>query len=194
MHVLTSPVRLLVGLLLAGVLLGACALQPQILPITPQIDLGGATARGAGRSLSLHVVDARPDNVVGYRDPTDKNSVITTAPETVRVIQRELEKAYGQLGFAVVPQGGSADVALEVRLTELGYSRQTGRVMNDIHTGATVEVTSVMHDKTVNGTYTDSQGSEMVLKPNLADNAELMNKHLGAALSRMAADARLTTE
>lgn len=189
-----SPFRILLPLACAGLLLAACALQPQVLPITPQLDLSDAPHRGDGRSIALDAIDGRPDNVVGYRDPADTNSVITTAPETMRVIKRVVEAAYAEVGFRVVSQGEDADITLEVRLTELGYARQAGKVVNNISTGATIEATSVMHGKTVTGTYRDSQGKEMVLKPNLDDNAKLMNKHLAAALSRMVADLRLTTE
>ena len=194
MHTLNSRFRALLTFALCTALLSACALQPQVLPITPQLDVSSAAQRGDGRSIALDAIDGRADNVVGYRDPDDSSSAITTAPETMRVIKREVEKAYGQLGFRVVPQGEDADITLEVRLTELGYTRQQGTVVNNIRTGATIEATSVMRGKTVTGTYRDSQGKEMVLKPNLEDNANLMNKHLGAALARMVADPRLTTE
>ncbi len=194
MHTLNSRFCALSIVALCAALLSACALQPQVLPITPQLDVSSAAQRGDGRSIALDTIDGRADNVVGYRDPDDSSSAITTAPETMRVIKREVEKAYAQLGFRVVPQGEDADITLEVRLTELGYTRQQGTVVNNIRTGATIEATSVMRGKTVTGTYRDSQGKEMVLKPNLEDNAQLMNKHLAAALSRMVADPRLTTE
>ena len=194
MPALHSRLRAPALLVISAVLLAACALQPQVLPITPRLDVSGAAHRGEGRSIALDAIDGRPDNVVGYRDPSDTGSAITTAPETMRVIKREVENAYQALGFRVVPQGEDADITLEVRLTELGYTRQQGTVVNNIRTGATIEATSVMHGKTVTGTYRDSQGKEMVLKPNLEDNAALMNKHLSAALARMVADPRLTTE
>ena len=193
MHTLTTRIRALTSLALCATLLTACALQPQILPITPSLDVSGAAHRGDGRSIALDAIDGRPDNVVGYRDPMDTRSAITTAPETMRVIKREVETAYGQLGFRVVPQGEEADITLEVRLTELGYTRQQGTVVNNIRTGVTIEATSIMNGKTVSGTYRDGQGKEMVLKPNLEDNAVVMNKHLSAALARMVGDARLTT-
>ena len=189
-----SRLRALIVLILGAALLAACALQPQVLPITPRLDVSGAAHRGEGRSIALDAIDGRSDNVVGYRDPNDTGSAITTAPETMRVIKREVENAYQALGFRVVPQGEDADITLEVRLTELGYTRQQGTVVNNIRTGATIEATSVMHGKTVTGTYRDGQGKEMVLKPTLEDNAALMNKHLSAALARMVADPRLTTE
>lgn len=189
-----SRPRALIAFILGTALLAACALQPQVLPITPRLDVSGAAHRGEGRSIALDAIDGRSDNVVGYRDPNDSGSAITTAPETMRVIKREVENAYQALGFRVVPQGEDADITLEVRLTELGYTRQQGTVVNNIRTGATIEATSVMHGKTVTGTYRDGQGKEMVLKPNLEDNAALMNKHLSAALARMVADPRLTSE
>lgn len=176
------------------VLLSACALQPQTLPITPRLELGDASLRGNGRTLALDVIDGRRDNVVGYRDQADTNSAITTAPEAMPVIKRALEQGYTKLGFRVVGQGEDADITLEVRLTELGYLRQSGTVVENVTTGATVEATSIMRSKSVTGTYRDSQGRESVLTPNLAENAEIMNKHLGSALARLVADPRLTTE
>jgi uncharacterized lipoprotein YajG len=80
-----------------------------------------------------------------------------------------------------------------VRFPQLGNPRQQGTVVNNIRTGVTIEATSIMNGKTVSGTYRDGQGKEMVLKPNLEDNAVVMNKHLSAALARMVGDARLTT-
>ena len=186
--------RLRIVALTALAFVAACALQPQTLPITPQVDLANAPPRGNGRTLALDVIDGRPDNVVGYRDPADTNSAITTAPETIRVIKRAVEQAYGNLGFQVVGTGEPADITLEVRLTELGYSRDKSRMVENVTTGATVEVTSVMHTKSVTGTFHDGQGRENLLRPNLQENAEIMNKHLGAALSRMVADPRMTTE
>ena len=194
-HTPTLRYRAVLTLGVVCISLAACALQPQVLPITPQLDVSQAPHRGDGRSIALDTIDGRPNNIVGYRDPNDTQSAITTAPETMRVIKREVEGAYVELGFRVVPQGEQADITLELRLTELGYTRQSNNVVNNnVHTGATIEATSVMHGKTVTGTYRDSQGKQSVLKPNLADNAALMNKHLGAALSRMVADPRLTTE
>src|SRR5690606_29068905 len=129
--------------LLAGALLAACATTPQILPVTPQIETQGLAARGAGRSLAIEVVDARGTDVVGQRDPTHADSVITTSPEMLARLRTTLEGAYRELGFDIVPVGQAADIALEVRLTDLGYRRAEGGVIRELRTGATVEATSV---------------------------------------------------
>lgn len=180
-------------LLALAALAAGCAATPQILPIQPELDLADAAARGAGRALAVDVVDAREDAVVGYRDPGDTGSAITTAPEMLENLRRALEDGYRRLGFAIVPSDAAADVALEVRLTELGYQRAVGGVVRELRTGATLEATSVMPTKTVTAIYHDGQGKDTVLRPSLKANADILNAHLGAALSKLVADARLTT-
>lgn len=185
---------LAVLLVLGAAALAGCAAKPQIVPVTPRVDSASLPSRGAGRSIALDVIDARGGGVVGYRDPNDKSSVITSSPETLRNIERTVRGAYEALGFRIVEPGAEADIALEVRLTELGYSREADGVVRDVSTGATIEVTSVMASKTVNGKYRDGQGKSTVLRPSLEENAEILNKHLSVALSKMVADERLTTE
>ncbi len=182
------------GLILVIVLAAGCAAKPQITPVTPHVDSSALTTRGAGRTMSLDVIDSRGTNVVGYRDPKDLNSVITSSPETVRNIERTVRDAYKALGFQMVEAGSEADIALEVRLTELGYKRDPEGAIKNLSTGATIEVTSIMPTKTVNGKYRDGQGKDTVLRPSLEENAAILNRHLSAAITKMVADARLTEE
>ncbi len=191
--------RLLVTLppvlaMLSGALaLGGCATHSQILPVTPRPAVTANESRGAGRSMAIEVVDARGTNVVGLREPGAADTAITTPPEMLRNIQRAVEDGYRALGFELVPVGENADVVLEVRLTELGYEREAEGVVRNLRTGATFQVTSIMPDKTVDATYRDAQGKETLVKPSLATNAEILNKHIDAALAKMIADPRLTT-
>jgi uncharacterized lipoprotein YajG len=184
----------LAGLVVAAALVGACAKTPQILPVTPSVAVAAGEARGAGRSIAIEVVDVRGTDVVGYRDPADPASVITTPPETLGNVQRALEDGFRRLGFAIVPVGAAADIALEVRLSELGYKRDAGGLVRDLRTVATIEATSVMAGKTVNAIYRDGQGKDTVIAPSLHENAAILNRHLDAALSKLVADPRLTTE
>lgn len=191
---MTTAVRHLSSVLLFILLLAGCASTPQILPVIPQIDATGMSARGAGRTIAIEVVDARGGTLVGYRDPTRTESAISTAPELLSNMQSALEAGYGKLDFTIVPVGAAADIALEVRLTELGYRRAEGGVVRELKTGATVEATSVMREKTVTAIYRDGQGKDTVLPPSLSANAEILNRHLNGALSKLVADPRLTTE
>jgi hypothetical protein len=65
--------------------------------------------------------------------------------------------------------------------------------VRELRTGATLEATSMMPTKTVTAVYHDGQGKDTVLRPSLKANADILNAHLGAALSKLVADARLTT-
>ena len=51
---------------------------------------------------------------------------------------------------------------------------------------------STLSDRTVKGTYRDAQGKDTVLRPSLKQNADILNQHLSAALSKLIADRRLT--
>lgn len=183
------------GLLIIALLaVAACTATPQVLPITPDPQLRGDSARGGGRTMAVAVVDARGSNVIGLRDPADPASVITTPPETLRNIQLAIEKGYEQLGFVLVPLGDDADIALEVRLTDLGYTRAAGGVVRKLKTLARFEVTSVMRSQTVNADYSDGRDKDTVVRPTLEANAGILNKHINGALAKMLSDARLTTE
>ena len=52
-------------------------------------------------------------------------SAISTTPELLGNMQRAPEDGYDQHGFEVVAIGIAADIALEMRLTALGYRRRS---------------------------------------------------------------------
>lgn len=187
--------RLQIFLYSVGLLaLAACASTPQVLPIQPVLDLGAQPGRGAGRTLTLTVVDARPSKVVGYRDPNDKSTAITAAPEMLPNITSRLETAYAELGFELLAPGTPADVALEIKLVELDYRLQKYGMIRNLSTGVTFKATSTMHSKTVSGTFRDAQMKEIAVSPSLHQNAEILNAHMNAAMSKLVSDDQLTAE
>lgn len=190
---ISAPSLSKISCLLLGLLAG-CTPAPQIIPAVAQVDVPATQARGAGRSIAIEVVDARDDTIVGYRDPARADSAITTSPELLENMRRALEQGYRELGFIIVAAGQEADIELQVRLTEFGYQRAEGGVVRELLTGATVEATSVLPEKTITATYRDAQSKDTVLRPSLAANAEILNGHLDGALSKLVADPRLTPE
>ena len=72
---------LAVGLLM----LAACANAPQILPIQPQVAGSRSSGSAAERSLSVKVIDARENEIVGYRNPQVAASVLVVAQSVVPV-------------------------------------------------------------------------------------------------------------
>ena len=176
------------------IVLAACATTSQILPIQPKLDVSAMPGRGAGKTLSVAVIDARPGQFIGYREPRDKSTAITAAPEALENIQRTIETAYAELGFEVVAPGAAADVVLEVKLVELDYHLERDGVIRNLRTAATLKATSVLKTKTVKGTYRDAQAKETVIKPSLYENAATLNTHLDAAMLALVSDDRLTSE
>ena len=182
-----------ITIVLMAVPLISCSTTSQILPVTPQIDVPADPARGVSKTMKLTVVDARASNIVGYRDQNDATTAITSAPEMLDNIRQKLLTAYTDLGFTVVESNEDADIDLNVQLTELSYQRQTEGVVKDLRTSATLVASSVQSDRTVTGTYQAGQGKDTLVKPSLAVNAEILNAHIDAALSKLVADKRLTS-
>ena len=174
--------------------LGACTATPQILPIQPKVQSNTSTQQGAGRTIAIEVVDARGTDLIGLRDARSHQSAITAAPEMLRNIQQVLESGYRQQGFDIIPVGESADVALEVRLTQLGYQREATGLLKDLKTVAEFQVTSVMASKTMDGIYSASRTKDTVVRPSLAANADILNEHVNIALTKLIDDQRLTAE
>jgi len=172
----------------------ACSTSSQVLPVTPKVDVSEQPVRGTGRTMTLEVSDGRESDIIGYRVPGDPSTAITAAPELLETIRKKLEAAYTKLGFTILEPGESADIAMQVKVTELAYQRQSSGLVKDLDTGATVYATSVMKGRTVTGTYRDAQEKDTVLLPSRVENAEIMNAHLDAALSKLVADKRLTSE
>lgn len=186
--------RLFSTVLAAGLLmLAACANAPQILPIQPQVARSGSSGSAAERSLSVKVIDARDNEIVGYRNPQVAASVLTAAPEMIEAIEQALQSGYREQGFRVVSADESADIALEVRLTELSYARESSGIMRELKTAAAVEAVSTMQDKTVNAIYRAGQGRDSLFAPTQHDNAATMNAHVDAVLDELLSDTRLTT-
>jgi uncharacterized lipoprotein YajG len=192
MRMTRSMLAIVVGL--AVLPLTACTTSSQVLPVTPQVNVEHEAVRGAGRTIALKVSDARPSEIVGYRDPDDPQTVITASPEMLENILRKLESAYTELGYTIVEPGEEADIAMHVQVTELLYARASEGLVKDLRTGATVYATSVMAGQTVTGTYRHGQGKDTFVLPSRSENAEILNAHLDGALSKLVADPRLTSE
>ena len=178
---------------LLALLVCACTTPSQILPVTPQIDVPSNPARGISMTMKLSVLDARESKIIGYRVPNDPLSAITSAPEMIDNIRQKLLTAYTDLGFTVVESNEQADIALTVSLTELSYRRQSDGVVKELRTGATLIAESILSDRTVKGTYQAGQGKDTVVVPSQSVNAEILNTHIDAALSKLVADERLTS-
>ena len=170
----------------------ACALSPQQVQVRPELSLPqGLPAGQPGRTVALQVSDARGTNVVGKRGGVYETATITTDPAMTITVRDELGRILTARGYQVVDTGQEADIRLIVEIASLDYGVTQQKVTKLIETTATVRAVSRSGDSQRTGEYSDRRTKEVVKAPSAADNEELVNAVLSAALQRVVADADL---
>ena len=175
----------------AALLLGACALSPQVISVQPALDTAALPQNGAATTLALTVADVRTNAVVGYRGGVYDTASITLDGDTTVRIQSGLAKALAARGFSVASTGTPATVNLQVELAELGYKVTQGQVTRTVEVTSTLRARSQAGEVTRTGEYTDTRTQEFVQPPSDAENSTLINEVLSAAMQRLVADAEL---
>ena len=180
------------GFVLATLLLGACALSPQVVNLHPDVHPSQVPPAPAPDKVALEVVDARQSQLVGHRGGVYETAAISTAPGAAEAIRAALARALTDRGYGVLRPGeGNADIHLKVELAGLGYATRTEGVKRVVETSATVRAVSTKGETTRTGEYRDSRTTEVLKPPDEAGNEELLNDVLSAALQRLVADPEL---
>jgi uncharacterized lipoprotein len=177
--------------LLGVVLLGGCALSPQVVSVQPVLDTVALPKDGASITLTLAVADVRTNAIVGYRGGVYDTATITLSEATTARMQTGLAKALAARGFNVAAAGTRAAIDLRVELAELGYKVTQGQVTRSVEVTATIRARSKSGEVTHSGEYRDTRTQEFVKPPADDKNEALINEVLSAALQRLVADAEL---
>ena len=169
-------------------LLAACALSPQIVPIQPDIQVTHpATDKGV---LALEVTDTRSSNTLGKRGGVyGDTSDISTAGDITGGLRQSLVTALRKMGYEVLADPSSP--ALRVELATLGYRVIEDKVTRHIETRAAVNAVFNKENKTFTNTYTITRNKEMLAPPGEGENVQLINDTLAAALQQMLEDGDL---
>jgi len=174
---------------------GGCALSPQTVSPNPEIALGDLPSRGGGRRIALEVIDARDSITVGYRGGIYDTAAIQTSANWLSNIHTALSRAFGALGFLVVPAAADAelaDLALRVEIAQLAYTSEGKNVVRGVGVRAEVRAIGTLGDTTMTSTYRERLEKDVLTAPSEADNVELLNEVLSKVLTRLVADRRLT--
>jgi len=177
--------------LLGVLLLGGCALSPQVVSVQPTLDTAALARDGAATSLTLAVADVRTNAIVGYRGGVYDTATITLSEATTARMQTALVKALAARGFSVAAAGAPAGIDLRVELAELGYKVTQGQVTRTVEVTSTIRARSRSGAVTHSGEYRDTRTQEFVKPPADDENEALINEVLSAALQRLVADAEL---
>ena len=182
---------LLVWSLIGMLILGGCALSPQVISVQPALDAAALPIDGASATLALVVTDTRANAIVGYRGGVYDTATITLEADTVSRLQAELVKALTARGFTVSPVGAAAKVSLAVELAALGYNVTQGQVTRTVEVTSALRARGQFGETTRSGEYRDTRTKEFVKPPTEAENSALINEVLSVALQRLVADADL---
>lgn len=172
----------------AALVLGACALSPQVVRIHPELAAPALPSGSSAKSIALQVSDARGTALVGRRGGVYQTATITTDPGMADMVRNELARILSARGFQMLEAGVAADIRLTVEIAELGYEVKQQKVTRMIETSASVRARSASGETERTGEYADRRTKEVVKAPSAADNEELINAVLSASLQRLVAD------
>jgi uncharacterized lipoprotein len=184
--------RALATPLLAGVLLAACALSPQIVSIRPVLEAGGERSIGQQAIVALSVLDTRTSTIIGQRGGIyERTATISTEGDITGPVRGELAKILQALNFAVVEPGGPADVTLTVHIERIAYAAWGGDFVRGVRTDASVRVAAERGSRTFTGTYRGNHEKDTLTAPNAEENEALINAAISKVLQRVVSDAEL---
>jgi len=169
-----------------------CALSPQAVNVDPQISLPSGTPAREQVRLSLEVVDARSDAVIGYRGGVYKTAAITASGDIATSVRNRLVEAYEQQRVRVLDRVRPEDPQVSVEIVELRYTTEGDNFVRAVKVSAAVRAISKTSSTSFTANYRESLDKEVVKAPSTSANETLINEVLGKTLSRLAADTRIT--
>lgn len=178
--------------LLGAVVLGGCALSPQVVSLNPTLETAEHRTIGEGTRLGLSVVDARPSPVVGQRGGVyEKTAAIRTAGDVTPALRRELARALEAVGFSVVTGAARVDAALTVEIADISYRARGGTFVRGVETSATLRAEARRGQRTFTGRYRGRQSKDVLTAPGEAENQALINAAVSNVLQRLVSDSEL---
>lgn len=177
-------------LLMVAVLVGGCALSPQIIEVDPAINVDKAATRPV--KILLEVADMRSSAVIGQRGGIYKDtSHISTADNLTANLHRNLSRALFDLGYSVARQGEPADAELIVRITGIDYSIATEKLLNKAEVKVEIQVIARKNNREFTGGFRARRTQEYVKLPSIKQNEEIVNETFAIVLKNMLQDADL---
>ena len=167
--------------------LGACALSPQIIEIDPVIKVDSAAARPV--RLWVDVVDMRNSKVIGKRGGIYKEtSDISTGENMNSNLHHNLSKALSNLGYQVAAKGESYDAGLIVKITDISYSAYTEKLLHKVDLRVAIAVVAQKNNREFSGGFTATRKKDYVKAPSIEQNEEIVNETLSLVLEKMLVD------
>lgn len=175
----------LFAVLLVLLLSGGCALSPQVINVSPDIDVKDNIAQS--QTVRLEVVDGRSSPVIGQRGGVYKDtSNISTSENMTATLRKSLVRALQKQGYSVVDQ--AAESSLTVRVNKITYRAYSEKLLNKIEVAAEVTAIANKNDREFTGDYKASRKKDYVKLPSIEENEKIVNETLAVVLKSMLSD------
>lgn len=174
--------------LLGALSLGGCALSPQEITPDPLLDLAALPRDGGNDTVTLSVADMRTNKVLGYRGGVYDTATVTVAPDMPARLRAQVAQALTTRGFKVAEADAPGNITLNVGVTGMAYAVTRGQLTRTVEVSTTIKGRAGVGDITRTNEYRDARTKEFVKPPTEAENEDLVNESIAAALQRMLAD------
>lgn len=188
-----------IQVILLSLALAACGHKTQEVEFKPQVTTQASNV-GASRTVSLSVVDERPDITLGYRQGTLGRTagIIRTQQDLPEIVRQAVADGLSRMQFRVVPVGQTADASLKVELRQLEYLGSSTMLTEGALARSALKAIAVRRPGAAGSAYlyerlyrAESE-FQSLLPPTADDNRQLLNQILSTTIQQMLGDAELT--
>ncbi|PPC77278.1 hypothetical protein C4K68_10385 [Pokkaliibacter plantistimulans] len=181
--------RGLLAVAVLSLLLSGCALSPQAITLTPQLQPGTYQARG--QSISVSIQDQRANPVLGTRGGIyARTSNITLRNDVSQTLANSLGQALSRMGFQVQDYS-SANVHMRVILDRLTYQASVKGVIQTVDLSNSIKVVIEQGSFTYTGQFETEKHHEFARIPDEQTNTRIINELFADTLNRALSDPKV---
>ncbi len=171
-------------------LISACALSPQVIDVSPTLQVEMSAAQNKINPITVVVNDSRPSNQLGSRGGVySDTALLTTNQDMTTEIRAALVGAFESIGFSV--SNNLTPTGLNVSILELSYNNQKKTAVNSVTVRAVVKVECRNQQYSMENEYTITDSQDYIKLPSDKENVNIVNSTLSTALNRMFQDEKL---
>lgn len=175
---------------LLALFLCACALSPQVVVINPDIKVETGATVAKPTVISVEAVDVRTSPVIGQRGGVyAETSNISTDNNMTATLEKNMGRAFSELGYKVARKGEPADAALTLKVTAVSYATQTEKkVLKSVETRVEVQAVCSKQGREFTGSYNATRTKNLIKVPSEQENEQLVNEVFTVVLNTMIKD------
>ena len=174
----------------SGLFVSGCAFTRQHMTLKPQIDDFGSSI-GAGKEVSVKVVDERDDTTVGHRSIADQGAEITLADNTLDVIKAAIFDSMKKNGFVPIDFNPNAERQLRVNVRTIKHHISSGFATAGLETKVAFGVVAANKGKTYEQLYRAENEQRIVFVPGEDENERYINLVVSQGLQKIHHDPKL---